>query len=345
MRSSCFAERWRIVEGRPMNKKMSLCDGYGRVIDYLRISVTDRCNLRCFYCMPAGGIPFLPHEKIFSYEELLRIADIFINLGIKKIRITGGEPLVRNDVLYFIDQLGSRRSLEELTLTTNGTLLAEYAHDLYSAGIRRVNVSLDTLDRKRYERVVGVDCFPLVLHGIETARVHGMRIKLNVVAMKGVNDHEFSEFVRFGIEKNIDVRFIEVMPHSGNTDIARDMYISSDEIFNALHKRFSLRPAENAARSTTARSFSVGESGIKVGFISAISHPFCAHCNRVRLMADGNFRTCLFSDSGINLKKVIERGARDEEIETAIKTAVMQKPFQHRLTKTASALIMHRIGG
>lgn len=328
-----------------MNEKMLLRDGYGRVIDYLRISVTDRCNLRCFYCMPACGIPFLPHEKILSYEELLRLADIFIKLGIRKIRITGGEPLVRKNVLYFMDQLGSRLSLEEITLTTNGTLLAEYVHDLCRVGIRRVNVSLDTLDRKQYELVVGADLFTRVLEGIETAHAHGMHVKLNVVAMKGVNDHEFAEFVQFGIEKNIDVRFIEVMPHSGNTDIAHDIYISSDKIFNDVHKRFSLRPAKNAVRSTTARSFSVGESGVKVGFISAVSHPFCERCNRVRLMPEGNFRTCLFSDSGVNLKKIISRGGSDEEIEAEIRTAVMQKPFQHRLSEMSNTLIMHRVGG
>jgi cyclic pyranopterin phosphate synthase len=333
------------VEDRPMNEKILLRDGYGRVIDYLRISVTDRCNLRCFYCMPACGIPFLPHENILSYEELLRIVDIFLELGIRKIRITGGEPLVRKNILYLMDELGSRLPLEELTLTTNGTMLAECVDNLYKAGIRRVNVSLDTLDRKRYERVAGADLFPLVLEGIETARSREMHVKLNVVAIKGVNDHEFAEFVQFGIEKKIDVRFIEVMPHSGNADIARDIYISSERIFDKIHKRFSLRRAQNAARSTTARSFTVGESGVKVGFISAVSHPFCAHCNKVRLMPDGTFRTCLFSDSGVNLKEVIVHGGSDEEIEAEIRTAVMQKPFQHRLSEMSNTLIMHRVGG
>ncbi len=328
-----------------MNEKGSLRDGYGRLIDYLRMSVTDRCNLRCFYCMPACGVPFLPPDKILSYEELLRLADIFIKLGIRKIRITGGEPLVRKNILYLFDELGSRSSLEELTLTTNGTMLTENIHNLYSAGVRRINVSLDSLDRKRYERVTGADQFLRVLGGIEIARALEMYVKLNVVAMKGLNDHEFAEFVQFGIERNIDVRFIEVMPHSGNTDIAGGIYISSGKIQEEIKKRFTLRPAKNDERSTTARSFFVGESGVKVGFISAVSHPFCAQCNKVRITPDGTFRTCLFSDSGTNLKEVISRGGSDEEIEAEIRNAVRKKPFQHRLSEMGKRLIMHRVGG
>lgn len=333
------------MEDRPLNENASLHDGYGRLIDYLRMSVTDRCNLRCFYCMPECGVPFLPPEKILSYEELLRLADIFLNLGVKKIRITGGEPLVRKNILYLFDELGSRSSLEELTLTTNGTMLTENIHDLYGAGVRRINVSLDSLDRKRYVRVTGEDFFTRVLGGIELARALEMHVKLNVVAMKGVNDHEFAEFVQFGIERNIDVRFIEVMPHSGNTDIAGGIYISSGKIQEEIKKRFELRPAKNDERSTTARSFYVGESGVKVGFISAVSHPFCAYCNKVRITPDGTFRTCLFSESGINLKEMISRGGSDEEIEAVIRRAVRKKPLQHRLSEMGEGLIMHRVGG
>ncbi len=225
-----------------------LLDGCGRVIDYLRISVTDRCNFRCFYCMPGYGVAFIPARHILRYEEMLRIADVLIEMGIRKVRITGGEPLVRKNILFLFRELGKRGALSELVLTTNGAGLAEHAGPLKQAGVNRVNVSLDSLDPKTFERITGLDCHDRVMRGIETSREHGLKVKLNVVTMKGVNDTGFGDFVKFGIDKDVDISFIEVMPQVYNTRFAGDLFMPSDMVREKIQKVYTLTPIHSPGK-------------------------------------------------------------------------------------------------
>jgi cyclic pyranopterin phosphate synthase len=361
-------------------KPGTLRDGWGRVIEYLRVSVTDRCNSRCFYCMPREGVPFIPTSRILRYEEILLIADVFLRLGIKKIRITGGEPLVRKNVLFLLEELRKKRDLRELVLTTNGMALAEHARALKRAGVARVNVSLDTLNRDTFRSVTGQDGLARVLDGIDAARDAGLPVKLNVVAMRGVNDREFSDFVAFGIARGLAVRFIELMPQRYNSGFARELFVSTGEILVALEREFRLSPMETcegdaasgfyevtmreapargmpetaaeplaapdgpeqlAGRSTA--SIVAGRSTV-VGMISPLSEPFCRRCNRVRIMADGTLKTCLFGEGGPNLKEMLSGGASGAEIEAAIIEAVRAKP-ESLHTGSHRDTAMHMTGG
>ncbi len=327
---------------------MDVCilkDRYGRKIDYLRVSVTDRCNLRCSYCMPKSGVQFLRRNRILRYEEILRLTDIFIKMGITKLRITGGEPLIRRNVLFLFQELGKRKGLHEITLTTNGTMLNSYAEDLFHAGIRRVNISLDSLNRENYRRITGFDKIDTVLGGIKILRNLGVTIKLNVVAMKGINDGEFVDFIHFGEENSVDVRFIEVMPHMYNDSFTQRVFISSESVMKKIGQRYTLMPMFPDSISTTARNYKMKHRGVKVGFISAVSNPFCSGCNKVRLMADGTLRTCLFSESGKNLKVLLSQGRTDREIINEIMAELSEKPQHHELSKDNGNLVMHRVGG
>lgn len=322
-----------------------LLDGCGRVIDYLRISVTDRCNFRCFYCMPGSGVGFIPARHILRYEEMLRIADVFIEMGIRKIRITGGEPLVRKNILFLFRELGKRGALSELAFTTNGAGLQEHAGPLKQAGVNRVNVSLDSLDPKTFERITGLDCHARVVRGIAASREHGLKVKLNVVALKGVNDTEFADFVKFGVDKGVDIRFIEVMPQVYNTRIAGDLFISSDMVREKIQKVYSLTPIHSPGRSSTANCYRVDPTGITLGFISPLSRPFCSSCNKVRLMPNGWLKMCLFGDRGIDLKTLFEQEQDKEKIKEEIKKAILKKPAKHKLDEEKVNLIMHKVGG
>jgi cyclic pyranopterin phosphate synthase len=325
--------------------KNILLDGCGRVIDYLRISVTDRYNFRCFYCMPGSGVPFIPARHILRYEEMLQIADVLIEMGIRKIRITGGEPLVRKNILFLFRELGKREALSELTLTTNGTGLAEHAEHLKNAGVSRVNVSLDSLNPKTFERITGLDCHASVVRGIETAREHGLKVKLNVVAMKGVNDSEFPDFVKFGIDRGVDISFIEVMPQVYNTMIAGELLIPSEMIREKIQKVYSLTPIHSPGQSSTANRYRVDGTRATLGFISPLSKPFCSSCNKVRLMPNGWLKMCLFGDSGIDLKTLFEQEKDKEKIKEEIKKVILKKPEKHKLDKEKVNLIMHKVGG
>jgi cyclic pyranopterin phosphate synthase len=322
-----------------------LIDGCGRLIDYLRISVTDRCNFRCFYCMPGSGVPFIPVRRILRYEEMLEIADIFLEMGVRKIRVTGGEPLVRKNILFLFRELGRRKDLSDLSLTTNGTYLCEYAGRLKDAGVKRINVSLDSLNSRTFERITGLDSHRAVVQGIEKSEKLGLKVKINVVAMKGVNDGEFTDFVEFGMEKSADVRFIEVMPQVYNTSIVRDLFIPSEIIRRKIEKKYSLIPVPSPASSTTASLYRVQGSSIKLGFISPLSSPFCPSCNKIRLMPDGWLKMCLFGDSGIDLKSLLDKKTDRGKIKEEIRKTVLLKPEKHNLDKKKVNLIMHKVGG
>jgi len=321
-----------------------LKDGYGRTIDYLRLSVTDRCNLRCTYCMPEEGVEYIPCEKILRYEEIVRLSDIFIDMGIRKIRITGGEPLLRKNILFLLSELGKRR-LGELVLTTNGVLLSRFAAGLVECGIRRINISLDSLREKTFRAITGTDGYGEVMEGIEEADRAGLRLKINVVAMRGINDDEFFDFVRFGSERGLALRFIEVMPQFYSEALVRERFISAQEILERIGKKYRVEPLEKKDRGSVERIYRIEGTDFSFGVISAISEPFCSRCNRVRLMANGVVKTCLFGPEGPNLKQMLIEGRTEDDIKRTIRDVVMLKPEGHCLDDTTGHLVMHRVGG
>lgn len=327
-----------------MEESRTLKDGCGRTIDYLRLSVTDRCNLRCTYCMPDEGVGFISCEKILRYEEIVRLSDIFIDMGIRKIRITGGEPLLRKNILFLLRELG-KRQLGELVLTTNGVLLSRFAAGLVESGIQRINVSLDSLREKTFRAITGSDGYGEVIEGIEEADRAGLRLKINVVAMRGINDDEFFDFVRFGSERDLALRFIEVMPQFYSEAVVRERFISAEKILERIGKKYRVEPMESEKRGSVERLYRVEKTGFTFGVIGAISEPFCSRCNRVRLMANGVVKTCLFGPEGPNLKRMLMKGASSDEIERTIRDVVMLKPEGHCLDESTGHLVMHRVGG
>jgi cyclic pyranopterin phosphate synthase len=295
--------------------------------------------------MPSDEVSFISRVKILRYEEILCIADIFIELGIEKIRITGGEPLIRHGVLFLLEELARRERLEEITLTTNGLMLGEYAAKLCRAGIERVNVSIDTLKVETYEKLTGTKSINRVLRGIETARGTGLRVKLNIVAMRGVNDDEFADFVLFGIEQGCDIRFIEVMPQIYNKTFASELYIPGRDILKKIGANFKLTPLKDQNSLAKERFYRPEGHSIRIGIISPISDPFCARCNRLRLMPDGELKSCLFSRDGVNLRDLIRKNASIDVIKKAIYETVKKKPEMHSINQDETGLVMHRTGG
>jgi GTP 3',8-cyclase len=307
-------------------------DGHQRKIDYLRMSITDRCNLRCVYCMPKEGVPRLSHDQVLRYEEILRLTRIAIGMGITKLRITGGEPLVRRDVLYLCESISQVPGLESLSLTTNAVLLAQFAEDLYSAGIKRINISLDTLQPEKFARITRHDCFHQVWQGIERARQVGFDpIKLNVVVMRGVNDDEIEDLARLTIDHPFHVRFIECMPFQLPCEDGRKHYLAADEILDRLQQLGPLSPVSSRNSNGPARHYQLPHAKGKIGLISPISHHFCPTCNRLRVTADGKLRTCLFATQETDLQKPLREGASDAQMISIIRAAIAQKPEKHSL--------------
>ncbi len=308
-----------------------LIDNYNRTIDYLRISVTDRCNLRCVYCMPPEGIDLVRPENILRYEELTRIARLAISNGITRIRITGGEPLVRKGIVDFIAELGRIDGLKDLTLTTNGVLLKEYAEPLKEAGLRRVNVSLDSLKRERFRNITRGDLLSRVIEGLEEALTVGLTpVKINMVVIKGYNDDEIFDFAMLTKKKPYHVRYIEYMPFEVEAGWHRDKCISSMDVITMLNSFDEIVPVEsNKNRSGPARRYRFKDGIGEIGLISPVSEHFCGSCNRLRLTADGKLRTCLFSDTEIDIKRALRHGSSDAEIEEILFKAVIEKPERH----------------
>ncbi len=328
-----------------------LKDRHQRLIDYLRISVTDRCNLRCRYCMPQEGVRPIPHNEILRYEELIRLARISLSLGIRKIRLTGGEPLVRRGIEFLTRQLASLPGINDLSMTTNGLFLAQYAESLHRAGLHRVNVSMDSLNPRRYRQITRGGDLDRVWEGIRTALKVGMHpVKINVVVMRGFNEDEVLDFAELSQEWPLQVRFIEWMPVGGKNSWSPKAFVPSDRILSLIRKRFSLRPLEEAIGNGPARIYRIEGGEGSVGVISPVSRHFCQHCNRLRLTPDGKLRTCLFSDQETDLKALLRSGAGDEEIRETIVRAIRDKPSEGplhrndpRLKKCARP--MNRIGG
>jgi cyclic pyranopterin phosphate synthase len=325
-----------------------LIDRYDRHLSYLRVSITDRCNLSCLYCVPRESIPKLSHEDILTYEEILRIVGIGIRLGITKVRVTGGEPLVRKGVIDFLATLRSLEGLDDLSLTTNGVLLKENIASIRAAGIRRINISMDTLDPKKYERITGRNTFHTVWEGIQAARESGFDpIKLNVVALKGINDDELESFARLSFTHPYHVRFIEYMP-MGRPRLSADPLLLTPEIKNRLRAVGTLRPLAHEANDGPAERYRFDGALGEIGFISALSHHFCDRCNRLRLTASGRLRPCLLSENEVDLKSALRNGATDGQLEDIFIDAIGLKPSDHNLASRSETRIkgeMSSIGG
>jgi len=308
-----------------------LIDRFGRRINYLRISLTDRCNLRCIYCMPPEGERKLRHKDILRYEELLRIARIAIKLGINKIRLTGGEPLVRKGVQEFIPMLTALSGLDDISITTNGVNLKNNLETLKAAGIKRINVSLDSLKRLNFKFITRFDYFNEVWEGIEKARDMGFYpIKINIVIMKGINDNEALDFARLALEQPYHIRFIECMPIGLQTNSTA--FISNSDIERLIVDRFGpLIPIFHGQNDGPATRFRLDGGKGEIGFISAISDPFCQDCNRLRLTANGKILPCLLSNTEVDIKEPLRRGCLDDELIKVFQKAVEIKPQFHPL--------------
>jgi cyclic pyranopterin phosphate synthase len=311
-----------------------LRDRFGRVIEYVRISVTDRCNLRCLYCVPAsGGCWWKPAEQILRYEEIVTIATQLAQLGVRKLRVTGGEPLVRRDVVELVRALVRIPGIEEVALSTNGTLLAQHAAALKVAGLARVNISLDTLDAATFARVTRAAGLDVVLEGIQAAVRAGLSpVKINCVLLRGINDHEMERFALLAMAQPLHVRFIELMPLGNPEFFQSDRFFSIDEAKARCETWGELIPVETLAGNGPATAYRYRNGAGTVGFIGALSHGFCHRCNRLRLTSDGWLRPCLDSRTGVNLRDPLRAGASVEQLQELIRRAVEMKPEAHRMT-------------
>jgi cyclic pyranopterin phosphate synthase len=326
-----------------------LRDAHDRRISDLRVSVTDRCNFRCQYCMPADGLPWLERDEILRFEEIERLVRVLVALGIEDVRLTGGEPLVRRDFPTLVGMLARIDGLRDLSLTTNGYLLERHAAALVDAGIGRVNVSIDSLARDRFFHITRRDALPQVLRGLEAiAAFPEVRpIKVNAIAMRDFTEDEVLRFCEFARSTDYQVRFIEFMPLDGDRAWTRDAVLTGGEIRGIIEARHALEelPREPAA---TARVFRFADGHGEIGFISPVSEPFCADCNRIRLTSDGKLRTCLFSRHETDLRGPLRDGADDDELGTVVRDAVWRKELKHHVNEPGfrpPPRTMSRIGG
>jgi len=309
-------------------EKDILIDRYGRQLTYLRLSVTDRCNLRCRYCMPQTNFSWLPRGSILTYEEILKVCRILAGVGVTKVRLTGGEPLVRRNLISLVERLTEIDGLEEICITTNGVLLEEYADGLFKAGIRHINISLDSMNPELFACITGFDLFEQVWRGMEKALEIGFSpIKINSVIMKGINDSEIAALAGLSMKYPVQVRFIEFMPVGKDIFWGPDRFVSRDKIINQVESAFGkLRPLPESHSAGPASEYRLDKAAGSVGFIGALSHNFCESCNRLRLTADGHLRLCLFSDEEIDVKKALRRGLNTEELALFFRRAVLRKP-------------------
>ncbi len=305
-------------------------DSFLRKIDYLRLSITDRCNLRCSYCMPKDGVPKLDHSDVLRYEEILNVARIAAAMGISKIRITGGEPLVRKEVLKLCESIAKSPGLKSLSLTTNGVLLSDFAGELVRVGIKRINISLDTLRPERFAAITRRDLFGKVWEGIMAAHEVGISpVKLNAVVMRGVNDDEIEDLARLTFRFPFHVRFIEIMPF--RQDDYESVFVSASEILERLQRIAPLEASNGGESNGPALYYRFEGAPGEIGIISPVSSHFCESCNRMRVTSDGKLRTCLFSTDETDLRRLLRYGASDEEIGAAIRGAIVKKPKKHQL--------------
>lgn len=307
-----------------------LIDGFGRRVDYLRVSVTDRCDFRCVYCM-SEHMTFLPKAEVLTLEEIDALASAFVRRGVRKLRLTGGEPLVRRGVLDLVHSLSrhlASGALDELTLTTNGSQLARFAEDLAQAGVRRINVSLDTLDAERFQRITRWGRLPQVLEGIAAATAAGLHVKINMVALNGLNDDEIEPMLRWCADAGHDLVLIETMPLGEIDEDRTDRYLPLSVVRGELERRWTLDPIP-LSTGGPARYVRVRETGQRLGFITPLTHNFCESCNRVRLTATGMLYMCLGQDDSADLRAVVRSNAGEEALDAALDEAMTRKPKGH----------------
>jgi cyclic pyranopterin phosphate synthase len=326
-----------------------LIDGHGRPIGDVRISVTDRCNFRCQYCMPAEGLPWLDRSALLTYEEIERLVRLLSSMGVHDVRLTGGEPLVRKELWRLVERLSAIEDVHDLSLTTNGYLLTKQVDDLVRAGLRRINVSLDSLAPDRFFQLTRRDSLAQVLEGLEAAQRHPQLrpIKVNVVALKDFTEDEVLRFAEFARRHPYEVRFIEFMPLDADRAWTRDKVLPNAEIVAMIDAVYPLEPV-GRERHGTARRYRFADGTGGMGFISPVSEPFCGDCNRIRLTAEGELRTCLFSMNETDLREPLRSGATDEELETIIRDAVWRKELKHHVNDPGfvqPSRTMSRIGG
>jgi GTP 3',8-cyclase len=328
---------------------MSLEDAHGRLLGDLRVSVTDRCNFRCRYCMPAEGMPWIAREEILGFEEIERLVRLFVGMGVRDVRLTGGEPLVRRDFPALVERLAAIEGIEDLSLTTNGYLLAAQAQDLVEAGIDRVNVSIDSLARGRFFEVTRRDALDRVLAGLDAiaAFPRVWPIKVNAVPMPGFGPEEVRRFCALARRRRFQVRFIEFMPLDGERAWRPDDVLSGAEVRAMVEAQYPLRELPREPHAT-ARVFAFADGAGEIGFVNPVTEPFCADCNRIRLTADGKLRTCLFSRHETDLRGPLREGASDAELERTVREAVWRKELKHRINEPGfrpPARTMSAIGG
>lgn len=328
---------------------VSLIDGFNRPITYLRVSVTDKCNLRCIYCMPEEGLPWLKREEILSYEEIAAIVRAAASVGVRAIRLTGGEPLVRRNLSRLVAAIAQIPGIDDVALSTNGLLLGEQLSELLAAGLQRINLSLDTLREDRFAEIARRPGLETVLRAIDAAIDAGLApIKINCVVMRGKNDDELGAFAELTRKRRIFVRFIEVMPVHENVGLQRDVYVSADEMLARIAEIDDLAPIAGPPGNGPARYFAFPDALGAIGVITPLSHDYCERCNRVRLTADGHLRLCLFGDHALDLRSPLRAGATTQEIADLLRAAMLIKPERHhlRLGETASAMrAFSEIGG
>jgi GTP 3',8-cyclase len=326
-----------------------LIDGMGRTIVNLRISVTDRCNFRCTYCMPADNVEFMDRSNLLSFEEIQRVAQIVSRMGINRLRLTGGEPLMRKNLPVLIKMLNEVDGIDDIAMTTNAYFLKDQAQSLKDAGLKRLNVSLDALDPEKFRDVNRRDCLQSVLDGLDAARKVGFKsIKINAVAVRNFSESEIMGLIEMGRSEGFEIRFIEFMPLDSDKVWERDKVLFGHEIIDLIKENYELIPIDNSLEIGPASEYNFADGKGKVGIITAVSNPFCDHCNRIRMTADGKLRTCLFSTNETDLKKLIRSGATDENIVDALNQAVLMKEPGHKINLDdfeRPTRAMHAIGG
>ena len=321
----------------------------GRTIVNLRISVTDRCNFRCTYCMPADNVEFMDRTNLLSFEEIHRVVTVASGLGINRIRLTGGEPLMRKDLPTLIKMINEVEGINDVAMTTNAFFLKDQAQSLKDAGLKRLNVSLDALDPEKFRDVNRRDCLQAVLDGLDTARKVGFKsIKINAVAVRNFSESEIMGLIEYGRSDGFEVCFIEFMPLDSDKVWERDKVLFGHEIIDLIKEKYELVPVDNSLEIGPASEYTFADGKGKIGIITAVSNPFCDHCNRIRMTADGKLRTCLFSTDETNLKQMIRSGKSDENIAETIRQAVLIKEPGHKINLDdfeRPDRAMHAIGG
>ncbi|MBX3437182.1 MAG: GTP 3',8-cyclase MoaA [Planctomycetaceae bacterium] len=330
--------------------QLPLIDTFGRTHNNLRISVTDRCNIRCFYCMPAENVQFMPRNDLLTFEEIERFVRIVVPWGVDKLRLTGGEPLVRRDLPVLVEKLAAIEGIRDIGVTTNGILLAEQAQDLYDAGLRRLNVSLDALNADKFREVTRRDGYEKVIEGIHAAQAAGFRpVKVNAVSIRGITESEIVGFGHFARETGCEVRFIEYMPLDADAAWEREKVLFAAEIIEKLSQELRpLVPLANQDPRAPATDYEFDDGVGRIGFIASVSRPFCMSCNRFRLTADGKLRNCLFSLEETDIRALLRGGGSDAEIIQAVRDSILEKKEGHEINTARfvqPARPMYSIGG